>query len=331
MAERKRAKKPASAPARARKPRRKKAEPGSTGLTPAEVQAPSPPEAVASLEAEIRSAGGVVLVPYREPFGGHWVVLAALPVDRVEPTPYQRDLSEPHVGRLSEVIRKTGRFLDPILAVAAEGGMFWTPNGSHRLAAVKALGGRTIAALVLPEREVARQILALNTEKAHNLREKSLEVVRMYRALAALEGRPEGDFALEFEDPVLVTLGFAYEQRPRLSGGAYQSFLKRVEAFLDAPLPEALKTREGRSRGLLEVDDLVSVVVQKLKARGFQSPYLKAFVVARVNPVRWGTKTSLSFDEALAKMRSSAAEFDAERVRPQDLARAGGPPDEPAP
>ena len=49
--------------------------------------------------------------------------------------------------------------------------------------AMRRLGARAITALVVPKREIAWQILALNTEKAHNLREKSLEVIRIYRGL----------------------------------------------------------------------------------------------------------------------------------------------------
>jgi ParB family chromosome partitioning protein len=37
---------------------------------------------------------------------------------------------------------------------------------------MRRLGARSIAALVVPNREVAWQILALNTEKAHNLKER---------------------------------------------------------------------------------------------------------------------------------------------------------------
>ena len=46
--------------------------------------------------------------------GGHWQIFGLLPMDRVEPTPYQRDLSPTHVKRLTEVVRKIDRFVDPI-------------------------------------------------------------------------------------------------------------------------------------------------------------------------------------------------------------------------
>jgi ParB family chromosome partitioning protein len=110
-------------------------------------------------------------------------LLAILPIDAIEPTPFQRDLSDTHHKRLADVIAKTGRYLNPVIAVVAPTQGFWIPNGRHRLAAMRRLGARSIAALIVLDREVAWQILALNTEKAHNLKERSLEVIRIYRGL----------------------------------------------------------------------------------------------------------------------------------------------------
>jgi ParB family chromosome partitioning protein len=59
---------------------------------------------------------------YKEPLGGHPVLLSILPIDAVEPTAFQRDLSDAHHHRLTDVINKTGRFLDPIIAVVAPKG-----------------------------------------------------------------------------------------------------------------------------------------------------------------------------------------------------------------
>ena len=111
---------------------------------------------------------------------------------------------------------------------------------------MRKLGAKTIIALLVPDADVAFKILALNTEKAHNLQEKSLETIRMARALADERGtRRERDFAFEFEQPAFLTLGAAYEERPRLSGGAYQSILRRIDDFLDEPSAKALKERDA--------------------------------------------------------------------------------------
>jgi ParB family chromosome partitioning protein len=310
---------------RPRKPRRKKAAPASRGLSPAQV-AEAAPEAQALADA-ITGDGGALLGSYREPLGGHAVVLASLPIDKVEPTPYQRDVSEPHVKRLARAMERVDRFLDPLIVVRREG-RYWTPNGNHRLHASRLLGARAIVALVLPEEDVAYQILALNTEKAHNLKERSLEVIRMYRDLAAVRGARESELADLFEEPAFITLGAAYERRPRLAAGAYHPFLKRVEAFLERPLPEALEEREARAAALLELDDAVGVAVDALKARGLQSPYLRAFVVARINFLRFHTGEPPTFGAALARLLRSAQRFNPEKVKKEDVGRVGGPLEE---
>ncbi|MCP3097686.1 ParB/RepB/Spo0J family partition protein [Myxococcus sp. K15C18031901] len=320
------AKKPRAKSATPRKPRRKKAEPKSRGLTPADVASDSVEYPTDILEG-IRGDGGEVLGVYREPLGGHPVVLAVLPIDKVEPTPYQRDLSEPHVKRLASAMERLDRFLDPVIAVRKEG-RYWTPNGNHRLHASKLLGAKSIVALLLPDEDVAYQILALNTEKAHNLKERSLEVVRMYRDLvgARREGAETG-FAHLFEEPAFITLGAAYEKRPRFSAGAYHPFVKVVEGFLDLPLAQALPLREARADKLLELDDAVVSVVDALKARGLQSPYLKNFVVARVNFLRFrkdGGKPD--FDATVERMLASVHTFNVDAVKREDIGRMGGGP-----
>ncbi len=307
------------APAR----RRRKVAPKSVGLTASETRDVDD-RAVAELGKLVDADGGVVLATYREPFGGTPVLFAALPIDQVEPTPFQRDPSLPHVKRLMNVVETLGRFLDPIIAIRQDDA-YWTPNGNHRLQALRKLGVRTITALLVPDPEVAFKILALNTEKAHNLKEKSLETIRMARALAdSAPSRKEQEFAFEFDQPSFLTLGAAYERRPRLSGGAYHSMLRRIEEFLDERIGAAVRERERRAGLLLAADDDVSAIIDKLKARGLTSPYLRPFVVSRVNPIRFSTSTEFDFDDVLGRMRKAAAKFKIDRVRQEDVVRTGG-------
>jgi ParB family chromosome partitioning protein len=249
-------------------------------------------------------------------------LLSILPIDAVEPTPFQRDLSDAHHKRLADVINKTGRFLDPIIAVVAPKGGFWTPNGRHRLEAMRRLGAKSITALVVSDREVAWQILALNTEKAHNLKERSLEVIRIYRGLVDEDAtRPESQFAFYLDEPALVTLGACYERFARFGGGAYHPILRRLEAFTDEPLRAAVKDHEKRATMVLDLEE-------KLKERGLISPYLRSFVVARINPLRWIKGEPPPLEEVLKTMRERAAKFNVEKIKLQDLAGAAGPPDE---
>src|SRR5205085_5775564 len=209
-----------------------------TELGPPQLRLEGIPDQLKELAGQVEADGGSVLAAYREPLGGNMLLFAALPVDKVEPTVFQRDVSDAHVLKLTRAMDKTRRYLDPIIAVR-EDGTYRTPNGGHRLTALKELGAKAVLALLVPERDVAYQILALNIEKAHNLREKSLEVARMVRDLAqAGSDRRESDMTLELEEPALVTLGFAYEQRGRLSGGAYAPALRKVDRFLDMKIPD---------------------------------------------------------------------------------------------
>jgi ParB family transcriptional regulator, chromosome partitioning protein len=312
----------------AKKPRatkKKKAEPGSKGFSPADCRE-APPEAKALGDA-IDAAGGALLVAYREPLGGSAVALAVLPVAKVKPTPFQRDLSETHAKRLGDTIGKLGRFLDPIIAVPV-GGEFWTPNGRHRLESMTRLGAKSITALVLPDPEIQYKILALNVEKAHNLREKSLEVIRMYRALVDAGGPgTEETHALEFEEPAFATLGLCYEQNGRFAGGAYNPILRRLDGWIDAPLPKALKAREARAAKLIQLDGFVATAVAALQAKGFKSPYLKAFVVARCNPLRF-MKTMPPFDEGLDDILKKAERFNVEKVKDSDISASAGVADD---
>jgi ParB family chromosome partitioning protein len=297
------------------------------GLEGAEVPIPLESPDVASLVADVTRAGGTPLGAYREPFSGRPLLLVVLPRDAVEPTPFQRDLSPTHTKRLAQKIEESGAFLDPIIVVRGAEGGFWTPNGRHRLAAAKVLGLRQVTALVSPDESLAFRILALNTEKAHNLKDRSLEVIRMARELARRQPKArEVDFAAEFEAPELLTLGIVYEDQPRFAGGAYSPFLKKVDRFGTGALPAALREREGWASRLLEIDAHVRKVVAALEARGFKSPYLRNYVVARVNPVRFhkakkgDTAPAMPIGAALTRMAASARGFDVKSVRERDVA-----------
>jgi ParB family chromosome partitioning protein len=327
----------------------RKAKPGSARkrLTPAKekrgLEAASAPLAfdapeLADLVAMVRAAGGAPVGAYRDPLSSKPLLVAVLPLDAIEPTPFQRDLSPTHVKRLAQKIVESGPFLDPVILVRGAAGGLWTPNGRHRLAAAKVLGMRAITALVSPDEALAYKILALNTEKAHNTKDRSLEVIRMAQSLAKAQPRArESELTAEFEQPAFLTLGLCYQESPRFAGGAYLSFLRRVERFSSKPLPASLRERAGFSARLLEIDARVKEIVAGLKKRGFQSPYLRTFVVARINPVRFVKQKKgdgappMPIGAALVRMAASAKKFDASSVRERDLALvaavASGEPD----
>lgn len=311
------------------KKRPRKAKPGSKGLAPAECQLTDPSGTAADVVEAVQKSNGCVVGSYKDPLGGHTVLVSILPIDAVEPTPFQRDLSDAHHKRLADVINKTGRFLDPIIAVTAPAGGFWTPNGRHRLEAMRRLGAKSISALIVPDREVAWQILALNTEKAHNLKERALEVIRIYRGLVDEDAsRRESQFAFYLDEAALVTLGVCYERVPRFGGGVYHSILRRLESFTDDSLRSSLKRHEKNASSVLDLEEKVAAVVKKLKERGMVSPYLRSFVVARINPLRWIKGDPPALEDLLKTMRDRASKFNVEKIKAQDLAGAAGPPDD---
>ena len=297
------------------------------GLDAADVAIAIDSPAIAELAALVRDGGGAPIGAYHDPLGGRALLLASLPLAAVQPTPFQRDLSPTHTKRLAAKIDETAAFLDPLIVVRGEDGRLWTPNGRHRLAAAKVLGLKQITALISPDESLAYRILALNTEKAHNLKDRSLEVIRMARNLAKRRGRErEMSFAAEFESPELLTLGIVYQKSPRFAGGAYSAFLKKVDRFSERTLTASLSQREDYAARLGEIEARVKTLIAALQARGFKSPYLRNYVVARINPVRFhkvkkgDAAPPMPLGQALTRMAAAARSFNLSSVSNAELA-----------
>ncbi len=282
-----------------------------------------PPARTAALAEQIERDGGRVLALYREPLGEHWQIFGLLPTAKVEATPYQRDLSPTHVKRLTAVVKKLDRFVDPIVVMSPQPGRYWTPNGNHRREIMRKLKADMIAAIVVPEPEVAYEILALNTEKAHNLKEKSLEVIRMYRGLAGAEpARGENDYVFQFEAPHFITLGLLYETNKRFAGGAFAPILRRVDKFLNGTFRRTLPEREERAALVRAADEVLGRAVERIKRRGIRHPYVKNYVLARTTPLTRQRKTLPGFDQTFTRLRSNIEAFDVDNVRYEDIQRS---------
>jgi ParB family transcriptional regulator, chromosome partitioning protein len=149
----------------------------------------------------------------------------------------------------------------------------------------------------------------------------------MARSLARRRGaQPESTFAAELEAPELLTLGAAYERSARFGGGAYGPFLKKVDRFSDRSLAKSLGARADHAARLLEIEREVKRIVAALTQRGFRSPYLRSYVVARINPVRFhkiekgSARPPMPLAQALTRMAAAARRFDTSTVSPADLA-----------
>jgi ParB family chromosome partitioning protein len=311
---------------------------GARGPEPREVPLAFEDRAVAPLVECVRALGGAALAAYREPCGASPVLMAVVPVGGIEPTPFQRDLSPAHVQRLAAKIDEVGAFLDPLIAVRAPDGSLWTPNGRHRLAAARLLGLRAVPVLLCADAALAYRILALNTEKAHNLRDRSLEAIRMARALAQAHPRErETDHAAELESAALLTLGAVYERDKRFAGGAYHPLLRRVDVFSERSLATSLRERDAWAARLVEIDVRVREIIAQVQERGFRSPYLRNYVVARIDPARpigrgrAAKRPSMSLPAALTRLAANARRFDPASVRMRDVALVAAVASEPEP
>ena len=292
---------------------------------------PTPSQDAQELAAQVERDGGQALALYQEPVGDHWQIFCLLPMAKVEASPYQRDLSPTHVKRLTEAVKKLDRFIDPVVVVSPRPGVYWTPNGNHRRTALQKLKAAFVPAILVVEPEVGYQILPLNTEKAHNLKEKSLEVIRMYRALADEHpASTEEAWAFQFESAHFITLGLLYETDKRFSGGAFAPILRRVDKFLKATLRKGLEEREERAALVRGADEALAAVVAKVKRRGINHPYVKNFLLARTTPLTRARKTLPSFEQTFKKLRETLEAFDVSKVRYDDIQRSAlvAPPGE---
>src|SRR5437879_2966927 len=276
-----------------------------------------------ALAAQVERDGGTTLALYQEPLGDHWQIFCLLPRERVEASPYQRDLSPTHVKRLTETVKRRDRFVYPSVVTSPKPGVYWTPNGNHRRAVLDKLRVEWVPAILVVEPEMVFEVLPLNVEKAHNLKEKALEVIRMYRALAEEEGETtEEKWTFQFESAHFITLGLLYQENKRFAGGAFAPILRRVDKFLKQSLAKGLPARVERADLVRAADAALGVVVAKIKKRGISHPYVKNYVLARTTPLTRARKTLPSFEQTFKKLRESLEEFDVAKVRYDEIQRS---------
>ena len=100
--------------------------------------------------------------------------------------------------------------------------------------------------------------------------------------------------------------------------------LRASDAFLDEELPKALARRGTRAKRLLAIDDRVTEIVAGLRERGFESPYLRNFVVSRIRPFRPPGKPAPEAEALLDSMQKAAAKFEVGKVKEGQVAKAAG-------
>ncbi len=280
---------------------------------------PRKKEAKKDIIKEFEAEGIKVLSVYDEPYGGNEQIFAIMPVDLVRSAPFQRDLSSAHVKKLAQSISHIGRFLDPIIVVKSSSGEYWTPNGHHRLEAAKLLGLKEIPVILILDEAVGRYVLAMNVEKAHTVRDKALEVIKLYEELLKdSPERHEKEYEGVFESGAYPTLGLIYKQEERFHGSAYESILRRIDNLIDVPLIDAYEIRKKRAAMLKEVDTIVEEIVQRMKEKGVTHPFIRQAIINSASPIKRKRIIEETYDEIMEKFKENL-----NRISEEDIVKEG--------
>ncbi len=224
---------------------------------------------------------------FQDPYHHQELKFKMVPIENLTVIAHQRKPSTYHVKHLVNSIERIG-FIVPLVVVSTGDDNYMIIDGQHRYLAAKELGIRELPVIVVPEK-LAQLMMNFNIEKELNIREKSYVAIAIYRQY--IQENPE---MLE-SDPVLmdsieqayyVTLGIAYEAKERIYGSALESILKKCDFFLDEKIQEAWQIREKRAEKVIQVDDLVKEIAQKLKEMDKWHPYLSQQIISWANPYK---------------------------------------------
>ncbi len=254
-----------------------------------------------------------VLTKYKEPVKGVEIEFGLADIDEIKRPPFQRDLSELLVQRLFISMEKLG-FLHPIIVYEDE-----TPNGEkalfvvdgqHRLEAARMLNVSEVPVLKIPK-ELALNIMEFNTEKPPNVREKAIQTYRLYNEFLNREPQlSESELADYIEEPHYITLGFVLEElSKKFPAGAFENLLKKIDAFLDSPLEEAVKERRRRAKKVYEVGETLNRVYEEL---GLTNALIKTELVRKAVQKVYGKRVRTIEDDfytALEKVKKALEEL----------------------
>ncbi|MGB9718087.1 MAG: ParB N-terminal domain-containing protein [Thermoproteota archaeon] len=240
-----------------------------------------------------------------EPLHGYVQEIALIPVSRLKVIEVQRKPSTPHVKRLKSSIKKIGFTIPLIVVRRGEDNIII--DGQHRFLAAKELGIKELPAIIIPEK-YAHNLMELNVEKQMSLRERAyvaLNVYRMYLDENPSIKEDDGRIMDSIEYAYYVTLGIAYEKKPRVSGSPYEPLLKKVDGFLPKPLKDAVSERERRAGVIVETDELTREVVRKVRELGLEHEFIYNEVVSFCNPMKRKRKVSQSFDNIFSALQKN--------------------------
>jgi len=229
--------------------------------------------------------------------------IAVLPREKLEVARFQRKPSKAHIKMLSLSIERLG-FLVP-LVVYPENNKYIIIDGQHRFLAGEALGMNEFLSVIVPP-HLGTKMINLNIEKQPNIREKAYVAYNLYSYL--LEEKPDlKESESEVEDsvelPHFITLGFAYQKVERFHGSAFEPIISKCDNYLDLPLKEAKEIREKRSSLIVEIDNIITGLINKMKEKEIPlHPFIRKDILSHVNPLK-GRRKRGEFDEVFESIK----------------------------
>ncbi len=253
----------------------------------------------------------IEIASFEDPVKKQPLKLALFNIEEIQKPPFQRDISESLKKHLEMAIEKLG-FLTPIVVVPKDG-IYYVIDGLHRLEAMRDLGAKEILGIVVDE-SLYHYILEFNTEKPPNVKEKSKQTYRLYQDLLREDPNLiEEDLFTYFKDPILITFGFAIEELdPRFPASFYESFVSKIDQFLNLPLQEAAEERRKRANALIELNQVVN---EKYAELGWENALLKGEIVRKAVQKAYGIRVRTIEEEfyaAVERVKEACQELTAE-------------------
>jgi len=243
-----------------------------------------------------------------DPITNHSLKITLIGKEKLEIAKFQRRASKSHIKMLASSIQRLG-FLIP-LVVYPENDKYIIIDGQHRFLAGQLLGIDRFLSVIVPS-SLGAKMINLNIEKQPNIREKAYVAYNLYTYL--LKKNPslkENDAQVEdsVEFPHFITLGFAYKREEKFHGSAFEQIISKCDGYLDVSLKEAKKIREERASLILEIDSILTELIERMKEKGFSlHPFIRKDILTHVNPLKGRGKRGEfkeTFEEIKNKLRS---------------------------
>lgn len=245
----------------------------------------------------------------KDPLTKEILKIAILPKEKLKVASFQRKQSRSHIRKLAKSIERMG-FLIPLI-VYTENSEYIIIDGQHRFLAGKSLGIDKFLSVIVPS-YLVKKMINLNIEKQPNIKEKAYVAYNIYSYL--LEKTPgikekEGKIEEAVEYPHYVTLGFAYIQKERFHGGTFENLLSKCDNFFDLPLREAKREREKRGKILIEVDKLLTQVIEKMNEIELPThPFIRNEILNHINPLK-GEEKKKNFEEVFSCLKERLQKY----------------------